>query len=531
MNRYDAIIIGGGPNGLVTAAYLAKTGKKVLVLERRAVIGGTAVTEEIYPGFKYSTCAYACAPLHRTIMADLELRKNGLEFLPSDPLLFSLLPDGKHLLVKRDPSQTIDEIKRFSSKDAENFPHFAALVKKLTGFLDHLAVRTLPKKEASGAGDFLELVNLGWKFRRLGRKDMYNLLRTLPMTIADLLDEWFESEGLKAALAAGGILGSVFGPRAQGTAYVFLHHQLGQSNYGFRSWGWVRGGMGNLSRAIARAAQSFGAEIRSEAEVTRIMVKDETASGVMLKNGEEIFSNAVISATDVQNTFLKLTDPADLDPHFRLKVKNVRFRGAAAKVNLALGELPRLKGLAGNGEGASCRGLIQIGPSVDYLEQAADDAKYGEYSKKPFLEITIPSLTDPTLAPAGKHVMSIFMQYAPYHLRSGSWNEKRDALGDLIVNAVNEHAPNFKNSILHRQVLTPLDLEESYGLTEGNIYHGELSLDQLFFMRPIPGWAHYRTPIKNLYLCGSGTHPGGSATGLSGRNAAREILKDFQKRV
>ncbi len=530
MNRYDAIIIGGGHNGLITAAYLAKAGKKVLVLERRPMIGGAAVTEEIYPGFKYSACAYACAPLHRTIMAELELRKNGLEFLPFDPLLFSLLPNENHLLIKRDASQTIAEIKRFSGKDAENFPRFAALARKLTGFLNHLALKTLPNKEVRGAGDLLELVNLAWKFRRLGRKDTYNLLRTLPMSIADLLDEWFESNALKAALAATGILGSFFGPRAQGTAYVFLHHQLGQSNGGFRAWALVQGGMGNLPKAIARAARSFGAETRAEAEVARIIVKAEMAAGVMLKNGDEILSSVVISGTDVRNTFLKLTNPVDLAPHFILRVKNVRFRGTVAKVNLALGELPRFEGFPGNGDEASCRGLIQIGPSVDYLEQASDEAKYGEYSKRPFLEITIPSLADSTLAPAGKHVMSIFMQYAPYHLRIGSWNEKRDELGDLIVNTVDEHAPNFKNSILHRQVLTPLDLEESYGLTEGNIYHGELSLDQLFLMRPIPGWAHYRTPIKNLYLCGSGTHPGGGVTGLPGRNAAREILKDFQKR-
>lgn len=529
-NPYDAIVIGAGHNGLVTAAYLAKAGKKVLVLERRPVVGGIAVTEDIHPGFKVSPCAYACGPLPPRIAADLKLRKHGLEMLPFDPLLFSPLPDGNHLLIRRSEEKIIEEIARFSRADARNYPRFAAMVAKLTGFLNRLSLMTPPSKESTGAADLLELLHLGWNFRRLGAKNMYELLRVLPMNIADLLDDWFENAALKAALAGSAILGSAYGPRAQGTAYLFLHHRLGQSGGGFRSWGFVLGGMGNLPAAIARAAESYGTEIRTGAEVARIVVTDETVSTVVLKNGDEIAANAVVSATDVKNTFLKLVDPVDLDPHFLHKVKNVKFRGALAKVNLALGELPRFNAAPPGGDGSHARGLIHIGPTLDYLERAADDAKYGDYSRRPFVEIAVPSLTDPTLAPAGKHVMSIAVQYAPYHLKVASWNDKREALGDLVVDLVNEYAPNFKSSILHRQVLTPLDLEDSYGLTEGNIYHGEMSLDQLFVMRPVPGWARYRTPIKNLYLCGATTHPGGGITGLPGHNAAREILKDWQRK-
>jgi phytoene dehydrogenase-like protein len=527
MNRYDAIIIGAGHNGLVTAAYLAKAGKRVLVLERRPVIGGAASTEEIYPGFKYSTCASVSGLLHPRIVRELELRRHGLEMVPYDPVVFAPAAGGGSFLAWREPARTIEEIGRFSKADAANYPRFAALVRKLADLLGGLLLRSPPHLAGASRLDFVEIFKLGWKFRRLGKKEMREALRILPMSVADFLNEWFETEILKASLAAPGIIGLFAGPRAQGTAYLYLHHQSGESNGTFRAWSFVRGGMGSLPGAIAQVAAHHGAEVRTEAEVTRMVIKDGVVTGVVLKGGDELASSVVISNADAKTTFLRLLEPAHLEPRFVLRIQNVRFRGACAKVNLALGDLPRFKGMPDQGPAAHLHGLIQIGPSLEYLERAYDDAKYGDISKRPFLEITIPSVVDPSLAPRGKHVMSVLMQYAPYRLKNGDWGTKREELGDLVVDTINEYAPNFKDSILHRQVLTPLDLEEIYGLAEGNIYHGEMALDQLFLMRPVPGWARYRTPIKNLYLCGASAHPGGGITGAPGYNAAREILKDW----
>jgi phytoene dehydrogenase-like protein len=358
---------------------------------------------------------------------------------------------------------------------------------------------------------------------------MYEFLRILPMSVADLLNEWFETDVLKASLAASGILGSFVGPRAQGTSFVFLYHQLGESNGAFRTSGFVRGGIGNLAMAISQAAQRFGAKIQTGVEVTQILAKNGIATGVVLENGEEISGTAIISSADIKRTFLRLIEPTYLDPEFLLQVKNIRSRGTVAKINFALDALPQFNSAQGQSSSANLGGVIHIGPTLDYLEQASDDAKYGRFSRKPFLEITIPSVADPSLAPSGKHVMSVWMQYAPYHLRDGSWDAKRDALGDTVVSIIEDYAPGFKNSILHRQVLTPLDLEQTFALTEGCIYHAEMSLDQMFFMRPIPGWARYSTPIENLYLCGSGTHPGGGITGLPGYFAAKRILQAWPK--
>jgi phytoene dehydrogenase-like protein len=369
-----------------------------------------------------------------------------------------------------------------------------------------------------------ELVKLGWKFHRLGHKEMYEFLRILPMSMADLLNEWFESDLLKAALAGGSVLASFVGPRQQGTAFNFLHHQLGASNGALRSAGLVRGGIGSLPQAIARVAEHFGAKIETGAEVARIVTKNGTATGVVLQSGEEVSGTAIISGVDVKKTFLQLVEPTYLDPEFLLQVKNIRSRGTVAKINFALDALPQFRTAQGMSSLANLGGIIQIGPTLDYLERASDDAKYGRFSKQPYLEITIPSVTDPSLAPSGKHVMSVWMQYAPYHLRESNWEAERDALGDTAVNVIEEYASGFTDLILHRQVLTPLDLEQTFGLTEGCIYHAEMSLDQIFFMRPVAGWAHYSTPIENLYLCGSGTHPGGGITGLPGYYAAKRIL-------
>jgi phytoene dehydrogenase-like protein len=527
---YDAIIIGAGHNGLVTAAYLAKSGKKVLVLERRPIVGGIAATEEVFPGFKFSACAHLAGSFAREIIADLDLHKHGLQILPLNPLLFAPSPSGNSLIIPRDFAQAVEAIARHSKNDGQRFAIFCSLLKRMSAFLLILYALPLPDRAAPGNSSPLELIKAAWKFHRLGEKERYEFLRILPMSVADLLDGWFENDLLKAALAATGLLGSFVGPQQQGTAFGLLHHHLGESNGALRTAGFVRGGIGMLAQALARAAEQSGAEIRTGVEVANVVTKNGAATGVVLQNGEEIDASRVISDADVKRTFLNLVEPTYLDPHFLLQVRNIRSRGTVAKINLALDRLPSFRGLLNHDGPAHLGGIIHIGPTLDYLERAADDAKYGRFSKQPFLEITIPSIADATLAPAGKHVMSVWMQYAPYHLRRTNWNESRETLGDLVVNVIDEYAPGFKNTILHRQILTPLDLETIYGPTEGHLYHAELALDQIFFMRPIPGWSRYHTPIQNLYLCGSGTHPGGGITGRPGYFAAKEILKNWPSR-
>ncbi len=526
MQKFDAVIIGAGHNGLVTAAYLAKAGKKVLVLERRPHVGGIAVTEEIFPGFKYSTYAHLSGQFSQEIIADLALHQHGLEMIPDAHAVFAPGISGNSLLIPRDLTEAVKYIGRLSTADAAKFNDFCVLIRKLSSFLRTLYDLPLPDHVSPENFQLLDLIKTGWKFHRLGKKAMVAFLRILPMSAADLLNEWFESELLKATLAAGGLLGSFVGPRQQGTSYLFLHHQMGGSNGAFRMAGFVRGGIGNLARALARAAQQHGAEIRTDTQAMKIITRSGAATGVLLQDGSEIAASVVISSADVKQTFLNLIEPTYLDPVFLLQVKNIRSRGTAAKVNFALDALPNF---AGAPDAANLGGVIHIGPTLEYLERAADDGKYGRYSNEPFLEITIPSIADPTLAPAAKHVMSLWMQAAPYELRNGNWNDRRDLLGDTVVKTIEEYAPGFRNLILHRQVLTPLDIEETFALTEGHIYHAELALDQIFFMRPVPGWARYRTPIENLYLCGSGTHPGGGVTGLPGYYAAKTILNNWAK--
>ncbi|MBM2802920.1 MAG: NAD(P)/FAD-dependent oxidoreductase [Deltaproteobacteria bacterium] len=529
MAKYDAIVIGAGHNGLVTAAYLAKAGKKILVLERRPVIGGIAASEEIIAGFKYATCAHLAGAFAPAIVSELNLQKHGLEILALDPLMFAPSLDGKPLLIPREQIRAIEEIRRHSARDAEKFAEFCALTKKLSEFLLTLYSLPLPDRATPGEFNPMELVKAAWKFHRLGKKEMYEFLRILPMSMADLLGEWFANEALKAAIAAASMLGSFVGPRQQGTAYNFLYHQHGAGTGAFRAAGLVRGGMSRIPHALSLAAQQRGAEIRTDAEVTTVTTKNGRATGVVLANGTEFAADVVISSVDVKKTFLKLVEPTYIDPQFLLQVKNIRARGTVAKVNLALDALPNFK--SSTAKAAELGGIIHVGPTMEYLERAADDAKYGRVSEQPFLEITIPSISDPSLAPAGKHVMSVWMQSAPYHLKNGGWSKQRDALGDTVVSLIEEYAPGFKNSILHRQVLSPLDLERTYGLTEGHLYHAELALDQIFFMRPVPGWSRYHTPIDHLYLCGSGTHPGGGVTGLPGYYAAKEILKSLKRKA
>ena len=527
MTIYDAIVIGGGHNGLTTAAYLAKAGQKVLVLERRHVIGGAAVTEEIYPGFKYSVCSYVVSLLRPEVIRELELPNYDLEIIPLDST-FTPMPDGNYLARWGDHAKTRREIARHSATDAEAYERYGQLMVQMAMAVKPLLSIIPPEPTSLDPRELFGLARLGNRFRNLGENLFYALTKLMTMSSGDFLDEWFDTEVLKATMSASGIIGTFMGPRSPGTAYVLLHHYMGELDGAFRSWGFARGGMGSIGRVIADAARHFGAEIRTEAAVDRVLVKNGEAYGVVLGSGEEIQAKVMVSGVDPKRTFLKMVGPEHLTPMFVDQVNHFKIRGSSAKVNLALDALPNFTALPGNGPHLT--GAISISPTIEYLEHAYDEAKYGDYSRRPYLDIIIPSTLDPSMAPPGKHVMSIFVQYAPYHLKNGTWPERREAFGDNVIETLTEYAPNLKNIILHRQVVTPWDLEQEFGLTEGNIFQGELTLDQLFFLRPVPGWAKYRTPVRNLYMCGACTHPGGGVMAASGRLAALQILKDYKAR-
>jgi phytoene dehydrogenase-like protein len=522
-SKYDVIVIGGGHNGLVNAAYLARAGRSVLVLERRHVLGGAAVTEEIFPGFKYSVCSYVVSLLRPEIIRELELPRHGMEILPLDGT-FTPMPDGDYLWRVNDHSKTRREIARHSRLDAEAYDEYGKAMIEMGRFVKPLLAMTPPDPTRLDPRGLLKLLAIGRRFRRLSQQDRYNQIQLMTMSASDFLDQWFETDVLKATMSASGIIGTFLGVRSPGTAYVLLHHYMGEIDGAFRSWGLSRGGTGAVSNAIGAAAREAGATIRTESPVAQILVKDGRAAGVVLESGEEIAADAVSSSVDPRLTFLKMVGSRHLPEEFVSEVMRYKFRGSSGKVNLALDALPDFRALPG--PGVHLRGAISISPSVDYMERAYDDAKYGRFSRRPYIDIVIPSLTDPSVAPPGKHVMSCFVQYAPYHLAQGNWDDQREAFGDTVVDTIAEQAPNLKDIILHRQVLTPLDLEREFGLTEGNIFQGELTLEQLFFLRPVPGWADYRTPIHGLYMCGSATHPGGGIMGAPGKNAAAKILKD-----
>ena len=525
-STYDTIVIGGGHNGLVNAAYLARAGKKVLVLERRYVLGGAAVTEEVFPGFKISVCSYVVSLLRPEIIRELDLPRHGLEILPLDGT-FTPLPNGDYLWRVNDHAKTRREIARHSRLDAEAYEEYGQAMAKMAKFVKPILSMTPPDPTRLSLSELSKLLFLGRRFQSLPEPDKCNQVHLMTMSAAGFLDQWFETDVLKATMAASGIIGTFLGVRSPGTAYVLLHHYMGEIDGAFRSWGFSRGGTGAISNAIAGAAREAGAEIRTNSAVARILVKGGKAAGVVLENGDEVRSDVVSSSVDPNLTFLKMLEPGHLSEEFLEAVRRYKFRGSSGKVNLALDALPEFKCLPG--QGAHLRGAISVSPSVDYMERAYDDAKYGHYSHRPYIDVVIPTLTDPSLAPPGKHIMSCFVQYAPYQLKHGTWDESREAFGDTVIDTLAEYAPNLKNLIIGRQVLTPLDLEREFGLTEGNIFQGELSLEQLFFLRPVPGWAQYRTPIHGLYMCGSATHPGGGIMGAPGRLAALEILKDWKR--
>jgi phytoene dehydrogenase-like protein len=574
--KYDAIVIGGGHNGLIAAAYLARAGRKVLVLERRHLLGGAAVTEEVFPGFHFSVCSYVVSLLRPEIIRDLDLPRHGLEILPLDGT-FTPMPSGDYLWRVNDHAKTRREIARHSKLDAEAYDEYGKAMVEMARFVKPILNMTPPDPMSLDPRELRKLLFLGKRFRALPDGDRYNQVQLMTMSAIDFLDQWFETDVLKATMSASGIIGTFQGVRSPGTAYVLLHHYMGEIDGAFRSWGFARGGTGAISNAIAAAAREAGVEIRTEAPVARITVKNSQASGVVLANGDELSADLVLSSVDPNLTFLKFMDAdRELPAEFVQEIRRYKYRGSSGKVNLALDALPNFTCMPG--EGPHLRGAISISPGVDYMERAYDQAKYGEFSRRPYMDMVIPTLTDPSIAPPGKHILSCFVQYAPYHLKgrpeglhyeqkglhyeqkglgyeqkglryeqnglhyeqkggghvgadprvrpvqSCDWDDQRESFGDTVIDTIAEYAPNIRDIILHRQVLTPLDLERDFGLTEGNIFQGELTLEQLFFARPVPGWAQYKTPVRNLWMCGSATHPGGGIMGAPGRNAALRIL-------
>jgi phytoene dehydrogenase-like protein len=526
---YDLIVIGGGHNGLVTAAYLARKGLKVLVLERREVLGGACVTEEVWPGYKVSTAAYVNSLLRPEIIRDLELKRHGFEMLPRSPSSFTPFPDGRSLLLGPDKAMTHREVSKFSTRDADALPKYEAMLERVADFLEPTLTMTPPNPWSLRPGNLLQLGKLGLGFLKLGH-DGQRAVEILAGAATPILDRWFESEQLKVTLATDAIIGAMASPSMPGTAYVLFHHVMGECDGVRGVWGYVRGGMGGISNAIASAAREKGAEIRTGAEVVKIVVKDGAARGVVLQDGTEIQATRIASGADANVTFLKLMSSDDLPADFVEAVRHLDYSSASCKINVALSELPDFTAVPGTAPGPQHRGTIHISPTMEYIERAYDDAKYGRPSQHPIIEATIPSVLDDTLAPAGRYVMSMFTQYFPYKLAPGlSLDAEKEKYADRCFDLMNEYAPNFKRSVVARQVLAPADIEQRFGLTGGNIMQGVMSLSSLSFMRPVPGYADYRTPVRNLYLCGAATHPGGGVMGACGYNAAREILRDFKR--
>ncbi len=523
MKRYDAIVIGGGHNGLTAAAYLARAGRSVLVVERNERVGGATYSEEILPGFTATVFSYVLSLMRPQIIDDLDLARHGLHLQALDGT-FTPTRDGRALMRWHDPARTRESLQQFSRRDADEYPRFGLRMHQLSQAIRDLLMMRPPRLGSAHPRELVALGGLARHFSSLDDGRFHELARLMTASARDYLDRWFESDVLKATMAASGIIGTFLGISSPGTAYVLLHHYAGELDGASRSWGFQKGGMGAVADALASSARSFGAEIRTNAGVERILTSGGRAAGVVLDGGEEIYASRIGSSLDPRLTFLKLLDPDELPDDFRADIERFRFEGSSGKVNLALDALPDFAALPG--PGAHLRGAISISPDTHTLERAYDDAKYGRFSRVPYLDVCIPSLLDPGMAPPGKHVMSIFVQYAPYRLAEGApdWDAQRDAFGDTVIRTLAEYAPNLPEIILERQVLTPLDIERRTGLSEGNIFQGELALEQLFFLRPAAGWAQFKTPVRDLYLCGSGAHPGGGVMGAPGKLGADAML-------
>jgi phytoene dehydrogenase-like protein len=520
---FDAIIIGAGHNGLVTACYLARAGWKVLVLERRYVVGGACVTEEVFPGFKVSTAAYVNSLFRKEIIRDLRLQDHGFGLLERNPSSFSPFLDGRHLFLGADSAANCREIAKFSPRDAENFPKYEAMLQRVATLIEPTLTQRPPDLLRPGLRDLWQLFQLGRAFRKMGT-GVSEALEILTGPARPILDRWFESEQLKATLATDAIIGAMASPSTPGTAYVLFHHVMGETNGKPGVWAYVRGGMGGLTQALASAARSYGVQIRTEADVGKILIHNGAVTGVALRNGGEYRCRVVASNADANVTFNHLMDNRLLPPAFAEAVNRISYDSASLKINVALSELPDFTAYPGTQPGPQHRGTIHLCPDQDYIERAHDDAKYGRPSEQPVLECTLPSAVDPSVAPPGQHLMSMFIQYAPYKLRENNWDDLKERFADRCFDLLAQYAPNFQRSVIGRQVLSPLDLERTFALTGGNIFQGAMNLNQLFFLRPVPGWAGYRTPIRGLYLCGAAAHPGGGVIGAAGWNAARTIL-------
>jgi phytoene dehydrogenase-like protein len=527
MKTYDAIVVGAGHNGLINACYLARAGLDVVVLERNDYIGGASVSRELYPGWTYSNCSYVCSLMRPEIMRDLELPRFGLQVVPYEGSL-TFTRDGDFLASYADHDAHRREIARHSPRDAEAYEHYTIEVMRQCRFIKPMLMRMPPDPTSFKPRDIAELLYLARQFWGLGEAQMYETLRFWTMSIAEYLDEYFESEVVKAALAGSGIIGTALGPYSPGSAYVLLHHYMGEVDGTIGAWGFARGGMGAIAKALAGSFQSLGGEVRTDAGVERILVENGRTAGVVLADGEEVRGRLVVSNMDVKRTFLECMDAKDLPGDFVNQVRRFKIRGSSGKLNIALDGLPTFTGIP---EGSpALTGEKHFTDSMERLERAYDDWKDGTWSKDPYVDMLIPSQIDPTMAPPGKHMMSVFVQYVPPKLANGEvWDgSNRDAFAKTVLDQIAGYSPDFYDKILHVEARTPKELEEDVGLTEGNIFQGELTFDQLLFNRPIPGYAQYRGPVKGLYMCGSSTHPGGGVMGAPGANAAREVLRDLK---
>ncbi len=523
--RHDVIVVGAGHNGLVAACYLARSGLDVLVVERNDFIGGAAVSRSLYKDFTYSNCSYVCSLLRTEIIRELELPRYGLQVIPYDGGC-TMMRDGGHLALYDNHDALRREVSRHSKRDGEAYERFVRDMLRHCRFIKPLLLREPPDPTSFKPRDIRELLFLGKHFHKLGEAQMYETLRFWTMSCADLLDEYFESEIVKAHMAGSSIIGTALGPRSPGSAYVLLHHYMGNIDGAVGAWGFARGGMGSVTSALGQSLRASGGAIRVGAPVERILVRNGRARGVALANGDEIHAQLVVSNLDVRRTFLDSMDPQDLPGEFLQQVRNFKIRGSSGKLNIALDGLPSFPAIPA--DSPTIRGDLHITDTIEMLERAYDDWKDGRWSRSPYVDMLIPSQIDPTMAPDGKHYMSVFVQYCPYRLADGAWTaEKRQAFGNTVIDSIARHSPDFKSLILHAEIRTPWDIENEVGLTEGNIFQGELTFDQLLFNRPVPGYAQYRSPVSGLYMCGSSTHPGGGVMGAPGHNAAAAILRDL----